>query len=231
MLNFDTRSAQAENFDSEGRPLELIQQDYIELRRVNRWFRFEEPFISLIRGAEGLNKERLEILDIGAGDGYLGDRLRAWAKKRNWDWRFTNLDQHEAGFLLRSKPDPATNVIGSALDLPFKDRSFDVVIASQMTHHLSSNEDVIRHFQEAWRVTGGMMIICDLVRKWWLYCMISLTTPIFGLSKEMREDGKISTLRSFRVDEWKSLAEKAEIPGADIRVRYGSRLTLTSSRF
>lgn len=231
MLDFGIRSAQAENFDAIDRTAEQIQKDYLELRRVNRIFRLEEPFLSLLsaRFRKEENKAR-SILDIGAGDGSLGDSLRRCANQKGWLWKITNLDQHEAGFQLRSTPDPSVNVTGSALDLPFPDRSFDAVIASQMTHHLEDDAAVIRHFQEAWRVTRGTLIICDLVRSRILYWMIRITTPIFGLSREMREDGRISVLRSFRVDEWKRLAKEAGLPDPDIRVYYGTRLTLVCDR-
>src|SRR5436853_583660 len=66
----------------------------------------------------------LSILDLGAGDGSLGKVLAPWAAKRGWNWRFTNLDIH---FLALSLNHTGVNVVASALALPFRDASFDVV--------------------------------------------------------------------------------------------------------
>ena len=50
------------------------------------------------------------------------------------------------------------NVVGSAMALPFPDNAFDVVVASQMTHHLESDADVARHFAEAYRVARKAVV-------------------------------------------------------------------------
>jgi hypothetical protein len=34
----------------------------------------------------------LSILDVGAGDGSLGNAVRDWAATRGWNWRVVNLD-------------------------------------------------------------------------------------------------------------------------------------------
>jgi len=121
-----------------------------ELDRINRLCQFTHPFVSRLPAWLGQPRcERLEILDVGAGSGLLGERLSAWAKRRGWDWRFTNLDAHPIG---RASAGTVRNVTGSALELPFADGSFDLVVASQMTHHLTDAE-VVRHWREAWRVT------------------------------------------------------------------------------
>jgi hypothetical protein len=65
------------------------------------------------------------------GHRFARQRMSAWAQRRGWDWRFTNLD---ANPVLKSVG-PAKTVTGSALQLPFADGSFDLVVASQMTHH------------------------------------------------------------------------------------------------
>ena len=102
-------------------------------------------------GSGPKNCERLNILDVGAGTGLLGKRLTEWAGRRGWDWRFTNLDANPLALKIGNRPD---SVVGSALQLPFADGSFDLVVASQMTHHLT-DEQIVTHWREAWRVTRG----------------------------------------------------------------------------
>ena len=48
---------------------------------------------------------------------------------------------------------------GSALDMPFKDNSFDVVVSCDVLEHILS-KDREKFIQEAMRVTNGFVIIC-----------------------------------------------------------------------
>src|SRR5205085_12125871 len=90
------------------------------------------------------------ILDLGAGDSWLGAQMESWARREfGWEWRMTNLDLNLVPLQLNSS---TRNVVGSVLALPFVANSFDIVIASQMTHHLAGDAEVIQHFREANRV-------------------------------------------------------------------------------
>ncbi len=176
---FHERSTQAEYFDAPGLSEAGRAAALSELDRINRLCQFSHPFVS--RLPSWLGKERcarLEILDVGAGTGLLGERLSGWARRRGWDWRFTNLDANP----INLKPgSTAKNVTGSALQLPFADGSFDLVVASQMTHHLT-DEQVVQHWREAWRVTRDAMFICDLHRNAGLYAMLWLTLRLMRVS-------------------------------------------------
>lgn len=142
---------------------------FCELDRINRFFAFAHPFESVLPHWLGAkNCERMNILDIGAGTGLLGKTLTEWAGCRGWDWHFTNLDANALALKTGNQPD---SVVGSALQLPFADSSFDLVVASQMTHHLTDGQ-IVTHWREAWRVTRGAMFVCDLHRNAGLYAML-----------------------------------------------------------
>lgn len=224
---FRERSTQAEYFDAPDRPADEMAAAFRELDRVNRWFKFSHPFASgLPRWLGSKRCERLEILDVGAGTGLLGKRLSGWARRRGWDWRFTNLD---ANPVVLNSPGVARAVTGSALELPFNDGSFDLVVASQMTHHLADAE-VVRHWREAWRVTRDAVFICDLHRNAFLYAMLWLTMRLMRTDPILREDGLISVRRGFRRHEWRELAARAEIPGARVWLYYGTRIVLQARK-
>ncbi len=87
------RALQAEYFDLPDRPAQELADGYRMLAQMNRLFLLGEPFTRRLPG--WLGKERcasVSILDLGAGDGTLGDELTNWAARRGWDWRITNLD-------------------------------------------------------------------------------------------------------------------------------------------
>lgn len=224
---FGRRSTQAESFDLPGRPESEIAAGFRDLDRLNDAFCFAKPFEAIL--PEWLGRQRcarLDILDLGAGTGSLGRHLSAWAGKQGWDWRFTNLDSNELALKMGGEP---RTVAGSVLALPFPDRSFDLVIASQMTHHLSDAE-VVRHWQEAWRVTRRDMFICDVHRNPGLYAMLWVGTRWLGIGSPVREDALISVKRGFRLREWREKARIAGVTGAKVWLYYGTRIVLQARK-
>jgi len=216
------RVTQAEFFDERDRRAAEIAQFYSALEHVNRLFAFTEPFQQLLPRLLGTEKCRLlSLLDLGAGDGSLGKVLARWAARRNRDWRFTNLDISPAALRLNQT---GRNVVGSVLALPFADASFDVVMASQMTHHLSTDREVTQHFREVWRVSRSALLITDLHRNIFLYGLLWLLFIVKRYPKPFCGDGLLSVERSWRVPELLPLVERAELQNARLWLRFGTRI-------
>ncbi len=227
---FRQRATQAEYFDSPIRPSAEIVESYESLASVNRFFIFAEPFQRVVPQSLGPDRCRsLTILDLGAGDGSLGRLLTQWAaRKRKWNWQFTNLDSSVAALHLN----PAgRNVAASALALPFQESSFDLVIASQMTHHLNGDTDVIQHLREAWRVARYGICFTDLHRGPFLYGVLWSLLQLRRFPKHFREDALLSVKRGFRVPELRDLAVRAEITHARVWLYYGTRVILQANKF
>lgn len=222
------RALQAEYFDALDRPMTDVAEGYELLGRVNRLFSFTSPFQIFLPQMLGEERCRsLSFLDLGAGDGSLGDALSLWAAERGWHWRFTNLDLNQQAMRLNPR---ANWVVGCALALPFCDQSFDVVVASQMTHHLVTEEQVCRHFSEAWRVTRQALFVNDLHRNAILYAALWVLLRVRRFPKHFRDDGLLSVRRGWRVREWQTLAKRAGIPNARVWLYGGARLLLQARR-
>lgn len=219
------RSSELEHFDRPAPEDELIRFQR-DIGRMNWLFRFGRPF--QVHLPHQLGRERcrnLSILDVGAGDGSLGKYLSGWAAGRGWQWQITSLDVAQRG---------ASNgeiIQGSAAALPFADASFDAVVASQMTHHLLSDREIIQHFREAWRVAREVVVISDLHRNAVVYVMVGLATWLAGCSKQMRSDAVKSVARGFRVPEWSAMARQAGIPRPLVSIYCGARILLRARKF
>jgi 2-polyprenyl-3-methyl-5-hydroxy-6-metoxy-1,4-benzoquinol methylase len=221
------RALQAEYFDSPARTPSEVARGYAMLNHMNRLFLLTEPYRRYL--PKLLGKERcrsLDFLDLGAGDGWLGQQLSAWAARRGWSWRFTNLELNPHA----ANGNPGRFVTGSALNLPFRDRSFDIVIASQMAHHLNTDDEVSSHFQEAWRVTRDVIFLNDVHRNPILYAIVWFLLQLHPYPKHFRTDGTLSVLRSWRVGEWRAFAERAGIVKPRIWLYYGSRVMLLARK-
>ena len=217
------RATQAEYFDSPGRTVEEMRGHYSELNRLNGITRFAGSFeegIPALVGTEACRE--LTLLDVGAGDGFLGRSLSAWARTRGWDWRFTGVDHcPEAADVAEG----GRHVTGSATALPFPDASFDVVTALSMTHHMDTEADLTAHFREAARVSRLGVMVCDLNRSALLWA--GLWVGLMGMSKGFRRDALISVRRAWRADEWRRAARGAGMEGASVWVKHRTRLLLS----
>ena len=221
------RSTQAEHFDLPDRTEAEVSAAFRDLNRLNALFRFSHPFTAVLPGWLGRkNCERLKILDVGAGTGLLGKTLTEWARRQGWHWHFTNLDNNPVALKIGGHPG---SVVGSALRLPFADGSFDLVVASQMTHHLT-DEQVVTHWCEAWRVTRDAVFISDLHRNALLYALVWLTLHLMRADRSLIEDGLISVRRGFRRHEWRALAARAGIPEASVWRYHGTRIVLQARK-
>lgn len=218
------RATEPEKFDLPGRTLDVVREGYEQLARVNRLFRFAEPFQRLIPATvDEENCRNLSVLDLGAGDCSLGDTLEAWAKTKDWRWDVTHLELSPLALSLSDSP---RRVVGSALALPFKDNSFDVVIAAQMTHHLDVPQGVVDHFREAYRVARKMVVIYDLHRTVPMYLLVWGTLICLRAPKDFRDDGLLSVKKGWRPPEWLEMAKQAGINEASVRVDRVARVVL-----
>ena len=221
---FIARSTQAEYFDAPTRSLREISDGYRDLAQVNQFFRFAEPFQRLLPKFLGsVQCQNLSILDLGAGDGSLGRELSLWAEQRGWHWRFTSLDLNPRALSLNHHHG---GVAASVTHLPFLDGSFDLVIASQMTHHLDSNAEVCKHFAEAWRVARKAVFLNDLHRNPALLGLIWILLHLRPYPSHFRQDGLTSVKRGFHVHEWKDLARRAGLKNARVWFYFGAKVML-----
>lgn len=224
---FRQRATQAEYCDQPDLSREAVISHCLQLARFNRTMLVSDVFQRILTRWLGRTRvASLSILDLGAGDGWIGRKISAWAARRGWTWRVTNLDvnPHALGLHPGSR-----NVLASVCSLPFPAGSFDVVIASQMAHHLVEAE-VVAHFREAWRVTGDGLFLSDAHRNEGAFLVLWLVLKLIGATPEFQADGLQSVRRGWRVNEWRRLAVQAGIPDAQVWLSYGSRVMLQARK-
>ena len=79
-------------------------------------------------------------------------------------------------------------------------------------------------------MTRDAIFISDLHRNAGLYALVWLTLHLMRANRTVMEDGLISVRRGFRLNEWRELAVRAEIPAANVWRYHGARIVLQARK-
>lgn len=229
---FETRSLKPERIDTGDYTPEEYDRFLSDIRLVNRWAGDRRALrLSLLREIEKEDRRQFSVLDVGAGSGELLRAAARFARRQN---RRTNLlcglelNERSAGAILEESGRFAEikAVRADALDLPFADDSFDYVICSLFTHHLS-DEAIVRVLSEMGRVAARRVFVIDLHRHPVAYGFYQIFCVAFGISRLVREDGSLSILKSFRPAELEQFGERANLRTVSVERRFPFRLVLS----
>ena len=215
LRSFAKRANEDEIMDDLSRPEHEFAEAYRELEMVNRRLggvRAIERFLPA-----GSN---LLMLDVAAGACDVSEALL-----RKMPCRIVVLDLNGRGLKLAKQSWP---LVGDALDLPFKDGTFDVVMASLFFHHLS-NEACVRVLAQMWRIARRRVLVNDLHRHRVAYWSIRALAGMFSKSRMVRHDGPVSVLRAFRPSELLDIAKQAGVP-ARVHRSFPYRLVLVADK-
>jgi ubiquinone/menaquinone biosynthesis C-methylase UbiE len=214
-VSFTRRAHIAEMMDDLSRPELEFASAYRELEIINRWLggvRAIERFLP--------RDSNLLILDVAAGACDVGEALL-----QRMPLRIVALDLNARGLRLARNAWP---VVGDALELPFRDGTFDVVMASLFFHHLS-DADCVRVLAQMWRLAKRRVLVNDLHRHAVAYWSIRALTAAFSKSSMVRHDAPVSVRRAFRPAELLELAKAAGVP-ARVHRSFPYRLVLVAQK-
>lgn len=228
---FKTRSTKLERIDTGDYTAEEYNRFLSDIRLVNR-FAGDNLALrkTLINEVEDNNLKEFSVLDVGAGSGELLRTIAKAARKQNRKATLYGLELNERSaesIIEESQEYDEINAIrGDALRLPFADNSLDYVISSLFTHHLK-DEQIIESLKEMSRISKRRIIVIDLHRHPFAYAAYKAFCVGFRISRLVREDGSLSILRGFKVDELNRLAKKADLQKIEIRKCFPYRLVLS----
>ena len=175
--------------------------------------------------------ETIRILDIGTGSADIPQAVVRWCRKRKYTVRVTALDLsgealRMARSLLADYPEIQFQS-ANALDPPFPDAGFDLVMCNLALHHFSV-EDAVRVLRRMWRLTRGAILVNDLIRGRVVSFFAGTVIPLFMSNPITRFDAYLSTRRAFSDNEMLRLAFHAGIPGPRIRRYFPGRQVLSA---
>jgi len=163
------------------------------------------------------------LLDIGTGRGDIPRAARHHARDEGLKIHTIGMDASLC--LLTSSRDASDSVLGGDCRcIPFRDKSVDVVMASQLLHHFHG-DDALRVVREMNRVARSRVVISDLRRSvvaaagFWIGSFPLRFHPV------TRHDGVVSVMRGFLPQELSDLVHEAVGIRPEVTQRLGFRLT------
>jgi ubiquinone/menaquinone biosynthesis C-methylase UbiE len=93
------------------------------------------------------------VLDVPCGAGRLTPLLQPVSA------RLVSCDYSPAMLSIFRRRFRSPCFVGSAFDLPFADRSFDVVFSARLSHHIASDVRRADYLREIMRISGGWVIV------------------------------------------------------------------------
>ncbi len=114
----------------------------IQKRRAQRKYRFIRPYLTRL-------KKPLDVLDLGAGEGYVGQVLQQALAAR-----VTLAD------VVSMNRTSLPHVVYDGHTLPFDDKAFDVTVLYFVLHHTQDQRQVLR---EVLRVSGDRVLVVESV--------------------------------------------------------------------
>ncbi|MEO8449375.1 MAG: methyltransferase domain-containing protein [Gemmatimonadota bacterium] len=146
----------------------------------------------------GSRPQTLGLLDVGAGRGDIARALVRWAGRRGTLIRPLGIERHPVAARLA-----AANHLPTALatgeNLPLRSRSVDVVLVSQVAHHLTESQ-VGNLARECTRVSRLGVIFADLRPSRLSALAFSVACHLLRFDRLTRIDGVTSLARGFTVE-------------------------------
>jgi len=182
------------------------------LARVNRLFGGTQIVLHhLPRLCHGL-PARVRVLDVGTGYADIPRAIVRWAQRRGQPVEITALDRNPETLAVAARACAEYAQIellrADALELPFPPHRFDVVLASQVLHHMEAGEPA-RLLGELRRVARHAILVHDLRRGAWPHAVTWAALRLMSRNAIIRHDGPLSIRRGYTPAELEGLARSA----------------------
>ena len=233
-VNPDSRNLQSELMDDPSLDDLEHRQALLGLRRINWWSRTDSAVWHAIKTltSPASGSGPLTILDIASGGGDLAIRLAGIAKREQRAVCIDGCDISTTAIAFAAEQAVAAGLnnvrfhLCDALQQPFPQATYDVVMCSLFLHHLAQS-DAVRFLQRMREAAVQLVLIDDLRRTAFGYWLARLGCRILTSCHVVHVDGPMSVEGAFTTHEAHVLAEKAGLHGASIRMHWPQRFLLT----
>ncbi|HEU4747229.1 MAG TPA: methyltransferase domain-containing protein [Gemmatimonadaceae bacterium] len=217
------RSDRRELLDAPDVDPEIVKRSLLDVARSNTLFGGRSAAIDELRDVLRELPSRASLLDVGTGLGDIPQRAREVADENGIELHAFGLDSaEELARTSRRAVDFA--VCGNGLQLPFANRSIDIVMCSQVLHHFSRPE-AVKLLREMDRVARVRVIVSDIRRSRIAAAGLWLASFPLRFHAVSRHDGVVSVMRGFTPEELTDTVTEAVRRPAKVTQRRLFRVT------
>ena len=203
-----------------------------DLRRINLLLGWRMYAVRAV--ARYVHREKLasfSLVDIASGSGDIPLAIARWARRESVAARVIATDV--SAEIVAVAREQLASVPGAeaerqdALALSYPDGVFDIALCTLALHHFAA-DDAVALLRGMARVSRHVLIF-DLVRSPLAYAGAVLLTRLGRMDPMTQHDGPASVRRAYTAPEMRTLAARAGLRDARVRVRFPFRLELEAS--
>lgn len=212
-----------ELLDDPGADPATVRRSLANITLANRWFGGSAALVwALGRVTRDVPPgATATLLDLGTGAGDLPNVARRWGAQRGIRIVPIGLELSPVAARLASGAGVPT-FVASATAPPVRPKSVDIVLVSQLAHHLAP-AGVVTLLAAADRASRGAVIVLDLRRAWLARVVFRAGAALLGFDEVTVHDGLVSIRRGYTAAELRALTAGAGVP-ATVARRPGYRL-------
>jgi predicted nicotinamide N-methyase len=226
MTELTISSIGAELLDNPAADPATVAQSLRNIARANRWFGGAAAVrFGLSRTLGHLTRgQSISLLDIGTGLGDLPSVAMRWGARRGIAVLPIGLELNRVAASLASDRGIPT-AVACAGTPPIPNKGIDVVLVSQLAHHLSA-DSIVQLFRTCDRLARRAVIVADLRRHALAATSFQFGGRLLGFDPVTLTDGVTSIRRGFSRGDLLDLMTRAGIRG-EVNRRRGFRLVAT----
>jgi ubiquinone/menaquinone biosynthesis C-methylase UbiE len=206
----------------------LVGRELRDIARLNALFggtravvRELKSFFERRRAMGNRNRETWTLLDVGTGSGDIALAARAAARRLDIDLKAIGLELNRTAARIASAAGVPT-IVADGSALPLGPRSVDVVVASQVLHHLP-RPVAVRWIATLDRIARRAVVLADLRRSRVAMAGVWAASVGLAMSGVTRHDAVVSLKRGYTKTEFDEMLRQAGVRTV-ARYRRGARI-------
>lgn len=194
---------------------DLLRDTLDKLENINRWLGGNAMTVkSLKKVLKNHPKEQeLTIADIGCGHGDILRDVAKFGRKNGYKMKLIGMDANPTAIAYANKLSTEFSELSfiteDIFSKEFKERTFDVVLATLFLHHFKE-DPLVSFLENTLKQTKIAIVVNDLHRHTLAYYLFMLLS-IFIKNKMIIEDGLTSVLRGFKRKDLVKISQRIQV--------------------
>jgi 2-polyprenyl-3-methyl-5-hydroxy-6-metoxy-1,4-benzoquinol methylase len=194
---------------------DLLRDTLDKLEKINRWLGGNLVTVKALKEAlkNHPKEQELTIADIGCGHGDILRDVAKFGRKNGYKMKLIGVDANPTAIAyakeLSAEFSELTFETEDIFSEAFKNRKFDVVLATLFLHHFKEKQ-LISFLGNTLKQTKIAIVVNDLHRHTLAYYLFMLLS-LFIKNNMIVEDGLTSVLRGFKRKDLKHISKKLNV--------------------